>query len=869
MEIGSAAANRWHECVNVSVALDNTTLTCAILPRNASTWFALGDELDARVMIGGATGLVAVLANATSYFDFYVPPPPPPPPDGRPLITAVTPAYGPSSGGVLITLYGNSLVSPGPAAVNLVQTATNATFFCSSLTPFNGTSLTCITSASPSGPFTFSAVPRTAAASGSKAAVPSWVTAQFYALYPPSELLDCSPMVVNAQGGTTITLTGRNLGESAAKASPLTITVGGAACTAPTWVSPSSVTCIVGPAADAAVTTDMPVTVSVAGRAPASVAFASLFGGDGVYYGAACDPPCAPNALCTAGTCSACRRGFAGPPLCANRPISAVLDDPARSATSEEGTFVVVRVVRDPSVTGTIDVEVEVDDLTEAVVAPATVTLSASQDSAKVVVTGLKDSVRDGNVTYHLHFSLAGIPPAGLLAPPPLPLVNNDASPVLVNFTPATVPRVGGPCVLVASNVDALFSLYFDKSRASVAAIETNTTDLGAGLLQIDFTCPAAPVDGYQTLSLSNLVGTSASNASMVYYTDVCAKPGQYGTGRACKDCPTGAICPGGYRIWAQPGYWNRDEYDENIRECSPMEACVGLVDGVPQCAPGYGGPFCSECIPGYAKNEIGDGCRLCPPPAQRTANMLGDLILWGSFAVACVTITRRITLSYVVDLIRALQMLGGLGTMSNGKIPDWAIKIYTFLKIFSGDYALVKTNCDGKTPFKVTFGVSLAYTCAIFMPTFLFVAIAKRVVPWYVMRHGKGATALENKDRARLWRKFYEDRLVRCLVICLTIAYLSVASLAINTLSCEKVGTRRFMVTNMSEECFKGDNRHVGTAAIMLIIIYVIGFPAIMLRHISQKDNKDKLFENNRFMEKYNFLYEFYNRKSPTVWVL
>lgn len=45
-----------------------------------------------------------------------------------------------------------------------------------------------------------------------------------------------------------------------------------------------------------------------------------------------------------------------------------------------------------------------------------------------------------------------------------------------------------------------------------------------------------------------------------LYITDDCPSPGQYGRGDACKTCPEGTLCPGGYRMWPSAGYWNADE---------------------------------------------------------------------------------------------------------------------------------------------------------------------------------------------------------------------------------------------------------------------------------------------------------------------
>jgi len=66
--------------------------------------------------------------------------------------------------------------------------------------------------------------------------------------------------------------------------------------------------------------------------------------------------------------------------------------------------------------------------------------------------------------------------------------------------------------------------------------------------------------------------------------------------------CPQGAFCPGGYRLWALPGYYAGDDLPPVIA-CHPAEACLGGRGSL--CATGYHGIGCSACADGYYRDNV------------------------------------------------------------------------------------------------------------------------------------------------------------------------------------------------------------------------------------------------------------------------
>jgi hypothetical protein len=128
-------------------------------------------------------------------------------------------------------------------------------------------------------------------------------------------------------------------------------------------------------------------------------------------------------------------------------------------------------------------------------------------------------------------------------------------------------------------------------------------------------------ISAYKSLLLrSSLPGHSADNQlvielnSLMFYSSSCLAPGLFassGTGD-CSPCPTGGLCPGGGRVWPQPGYWSWSEYLAPVR-CTVPEACPGVdastatssasgTDSIntQRCADGYTGVQCAQCASSY-----------------------------------------------------------------------------------------------------------------------------------------------------------------------------------------------------------------------------------------------------------------------------
>ena len=165
--------------------------------------------------------------------------------------------------------------------------------------------------------------------------------------------------------------------------------------------------------------------------------------------------------------------------------------------------------------------------------------------------------------------------------------------------------------------------------------------------------------------SLPSLLPATDSGASSVgiYYAAACAQTGlwtdpatgacanasdpassrcAYGSGARCSDCPGGALCPGGSRLWPRVGFWAPTEAASSVSPCGPPDPevkCGGwnVSCGAVQCGAAYraGSPLCGACAPSYYLQDDGS-CAACPVIAGAWGRYrVVLLLLCGAFASA------------------------------------------------------------------------------------------------------------------------------------------------------------------------------------------------------------------------------------------
>lgn len=129
----------------------------------------------------------------------------------------------------------------------------------------------------------------------------------------------------------------------------------------------------------------------------------------------------------------------------------------------------------------------------------------------------------------------------------------------------AATPLVSPPTGTLITVQTALLSNVTAVTVGTVAVPYAYTCFLASQVCVFNISIPASAVPGYRNLSIVYDGGTqTARNDSIVFYASVCASEGWYyaAASNSCVSCAnwTGAYCPGGARVWPQPGYWARNE---------------------------------------------------------------------------------------------------------------------------------------------------------------------------------------------------------------------------------------------------------------------------------------------------------------------
>ena len=142
----------------------------------------------------------------------------------------------------------------------------------------------------------------------------------------------------------------------------------------------------------------------------------------------------------------------------------------------------------------------------------------------------------------------------------------------------------------------------------------------------------------YLHLPLTLVFRTCQAGEAEIEYKCVKCSAGTYSHGlnsTECKLCLKNAQCPGGDKIYPEPGNWRPDLLLEEVFQCPRAEACLGHVNfssEVGYCEEQYTGNLCQVCAAGTGR--VGrDGCASClSSSAQkgRAAGLsVGVLGLW------------------------------------------------------------------------------------------------------------------------------------------------------------------------------------------------------------------------------------------------
>ena len=333
---------------------------------------------------------------------------------------------------------------------------------------------------------------------------------------------------------------------------------------------------------------------------------------------------------------------------------------------------------------------------------------------------------------------------------------------------------------------------------------------------------------------------------SGVYYTPVCAgypppdnrcvevvtaQSCAYGYADSCRQCPVGAFCPGGDRMWSQPGYWLADESSTHLRKCDFPARCLGwdVAAGAPRCATGYDArtPECASCVTAFYMDI--NHCVPCPSDSTDVVTIIvlfaaAVLALFLVMLAVVMMITRRHggTISngvfrsrdFVTWTLICWQTIVQVGHRSQFATPLLR-DVYARMQIVElNPGAVVHPSCLTSKPF-FTETVQLGVSVALCAATCVLHAVGTR----------RGVRVVGTRVDKRL------GTVRRLCMSSLTLLYPLVANTALSMLYCKPSEDPNdedaaVLASNPFVVCFAGDHTTPGVLAVCAVVLHVVGFP-------------------------------------------
>lgn len=273
-------------------------------------------------------------------------------------------------------------------------------------------------------------------------------------------------------------------------------------------------------------------------------------------------------------------------------------------------------------------------------------------------------------------------------------------------------------------------------------------TDANGNLIGFTATARPATSTKYRNVRVEASPTCGDTLVDAVFFTDDCPEVGTFGRGSECVECPKGAVCPGGNRMWPMPGWWTRNETEGWVKRClDPPGRCLG--GQASECAPAYGGDFCGECAVGFFKENT--YCAQCSaditPWILLVANISSYVILIAAFVVLS-----DIWLSRVVFVIALLQIVRAIGQMSTERLPIFLREAYQYVALFAMDFMFLRPGCAvAESSFQDIFIGNLVMIACLVVPSLVLCLALSRCC---------GAAR----------REFYVNRTFRLMTICMSL---------------------------------------------------------------------------------------------------
>jgi hypothetical protein len=292
----------------------------------------------------------------------------------------------------------------------------------------------------------------------------------------------------------------------------------------------------------------------------------------------------------------------------------------------------------------------------------------------------------------------------------PSSLLKGDDTPLGTTVQcPPVCPGVQPPGVLIApvvtSNAVILTHAIASESNGFLTPLQTSdTSSLG---LYFTTSCTAS---GFPSLSVDTCTNTSDPDFHRC----------PFGAGANCRVCPSGAMCPGGFRAWPQPGFFAVSESVGSVMQCpAPSSRCASwdVPTGKVECGPGYrdNSYLCTSCAPGFYVDDDGT-CVGCPVNSDTSgailqvvifiSGLLGGVGLLYALCLALFKLLKGPTtnmagsfLNLLTWTFATLQLVGQLGKAASAGLPAQVRTMYSALLVFQFEGATIPATCTGQNP--------------------------------------------------------------------------------------------------------------------------------------------------------------------------
>lgn len=408
---------------------------------------------------------------------------------------------------------------------------------------------------------------------------------------------------------------------------------------------------------------------------------------------------------------------------------------------------------------------------------------------------------------------------------------------------------------------------------------------LDSGSLDVGWIPPRSAL-GSSVLSVAAAAAPFSSESSLgIYYALQCFQTGAYtdpatgecgrtdspasyrcafGSGDACRLCPSNALCPGGSRMWPRAGAWSASESSGNVLPCSPPDAqtrCLrwNVTIGATQCGVGYlqGSYLCGSCDAAFYGDSDG-ACRPCPVLTtswQRYSGIVyiavGLIALVAAVWAALLIMVRlrggtlvggaRHMLAFAVWALQAAQVVSNAGAVTAASLPPLIRRLYSAVAALQLEGVLLPPACTGAYPFEQEASLmALALSC------WGGAVVAYYCSPGCMMGFPSPAQALSLRHVGRIL-------LIGALVLFSPVSHMAVELLVCDSVSMAPAGVQRLnggsslvasaspgaslqvstLVSNPFFVCWARDGAHrpIGILAVVTLVAYVIALPALTLR--------------------------------------